>query len=119
LRSRGESRKIDGVESSRCVVPFSWFKISVNTSRKLRDCIGDDHSRVQATRCIERLSDRAGARADQVWYELNGRYAHALIEWADYDVKARIVIDLEAEEIIDLYGPEEIDELRAERYSAD
>ena len=100
-------------------MPFSWFKISVNTSRKLRDCIGDDHSRVHATRCIETLADRAGARADQVWFELNGKYAHALVEWSTYDVKAKIAIDLEAEQIIDLYAPEEIDQLRAERYSAD
>lgn len=100
-------------------MPFSWFKISVNTSPKLRDCIGDDHSRVHATRCIQTLTDRAGARTDQVWFELNGKFAHALIEWVDYDVKAKVIIDLEAVEIIDLYRPEEIDQLRAERYSAD
>jgi hypothetical protein len=100
-------------------MPFSWFKISANTSRKLRDCIGDDHSRAHASRCIETLIDRVGARADGVWFELNGRYAHALVEWPDHDVKAKVIIDLEAVEIIDLYRPEEIDELRAERYAAD
>jgi hypothetical protein len=100
-------------------MPFSWVKMSVNTSPKLRDCIGDDHSRVHAKRCIESLTDRVGARADQVWFELNGKYAHAVIEWPDHEAKAKLIIDLEAVQIIDLYGPEEIDELRAERYSAD
>ncbi len=100
-------------------MPFSWVKVSSHTSHKLRDCIGDDGSRVHAKHCIETLTRKAGGRADQTWFELNGKYARVLIEWSTPEEKAKIVIDLEAEDVIDVYGPEEIDELAAERYSAD
>ena len=99
-------------------MPFSWVKVSSHTSHKLRDCIGDDHSRVHAKHCIETLTVTAGGRADQVWFELNGKYARVLIEWATPEEKAKIVIDLEAEDIVDVYAPEEIDELAADRSSA-
>jgi hypothetical protein len=100
-------------------MPFSWVKVSSHTSRKLRDCIGDDASRMHASHCIDVITGKAGGRADQTWFELNGKYARVLIEWSTPDEKARIVLDLEAEEVIDLYSPEEIDLLAAERYSAD
>jgi hypothetical protein len=99
-------------------MPFSWVKVSTHTSRKLRDCIGDDGSRVHVKQCIETLAGRSGC-AEQTWFELNGKYARVLIQWSTPADKAKIVLDLEAEDVIDLYPPEEIDELAAERYSAD
>jgi hypothetical protein len=100
-------------------MPFSWVKVSGHTSRKLRDCIGDDHSRVHARQCIATLVEKAGGRSDQVWFELNGKYARVMIEWPTPEEKAKIILDLEAEDVVDVFGPEEIDALAAERYSAD
>jgi hypothetical protein len=100
-------------------MPFSWVKISTHTSRKLRDCIGDDRSRVHVKRCIETVAGKAGGRASESWFELNGKYARVLIEWQTAEEKTNIVIDLEAEEVVDVYAPEEIDRLSAERYEAE
>jgi hypothetical protein len=99
-------------------MPFSWVKVSTHTSHKLRDCVGDDRKRVHVKECIEKITGESG-KAHSTWFELNGKYARVLIEWATPDDKAKIVLDLEAEDVIDLYPPEEIDELAAERYSAD
>ena len=100
-------------------MPFSWVKVSGHTSQKLRDCLGDDHSRVHTKHCIEALAKKAGGSADQVWFELNGKYSRVLIEWETPEEKAKIVLDLEAEDVVDVFGPEEIDALASERYAAD
>jgi hypothetical protein len=98
-------------------MPFSWVKVSTHTSHKLRDCIGDDRRRVHAKHCIEIIGGESG-KVHETWFELNGKYALVLIEWSTPEDKAKMVFDLEAEDVIDLYPPEEIDELAAERYSA-
>ena len=62
---------------------------------------------------------RPAAGRTEAWFELNGKYARVLIEWADPAEKAKIIFDLEGDQVIDLYPPEEIDEIAAERHSAD
>jgi hypothetical protein len=99
-------------------MPFSWVRVPSNTSRKLRDCAGDDHSKVHIKRCIEDLTTKAGGRAEEVWFEGSGKFAHAHIYWETNEQKRNIILDLEAVEVVDLFEPEEIDELTAERYSA-
>ena len=100
-------------------MPFSWVRVSSHTSPKLRDCIGDDYSRVNAKHCIEAITSKAGGSAHESWFELNGKYARVLIEWASPEEKAKILFDLEGDQVIDLYSPEEIDEFAAERHAAD
>lgn len=100
-------------------MPFSWVRIPSNTSKKIHDCLGDDRSKVHVKHCIEVVTAESGEGAcvDQISFEASGKFAHARIGWVDCEQKRRIILDLEAVEVIDLYEPEEIDELIAERYS--
>ena len=47
----------------------------------------------------------------------NGKFAHARINWVDCEQKRKIILDLEAVEVIDLYEADDIDRFIAERYS--
>ena len=98
-------------------MPFSWVRVPSNTSRKLRECAGDDHRKARFKECIEEVTGNAGGRADKVLFEGSGKFAHVHIEWDDMAQKRRIVLDLEAVEVVDLYEAEDIDALIAEQYS--
>jgi hypothetical protein len=95
-------------------MPFSWVRISTHTSRKLRDCIGKDPTRVRAKECIESLVADRGGSATFVMFERNGKFARVVLEYPSDDEKAAIVLDLEADEVIDLLPPDQLDELIAE-----
>jgi hypothetical protein len=95
-------------------MPFSWVRISTHTSRKLRDCIGKDPTRVHAKECIEKLVSDRGGRATFVMFERNGKFARVVLDYPSDDEKAAIILDLEADEVIDLLPPDQLDELIAE-----
>jgi hypothetical protein len=99
-------------------MPFSWVRLSSHTSRKIRECMGDSRSNVRFEECVGTIVADAGGRLEQLWLEQNGKFAHAHIRWETPDQKARIVYDLEADQVIDLVSPAEIDELADPRYSA-
>src|SRR6266436_1104093 len=99
-------------------MPFSWVRISSHTSQKIRECAGDDHSKVRFAECVQEIATSDGGSVEQLWFEPNGKFAHAHIYWETYEQKQNIIFDLEAEDVVDLYSPEEIDDMNAERYSA-
>jgi hypothetical protein len=98
-------------------MPFSWVRVPSNTSKKLRDCAGNDHTKARMKDCIAEVAGNAGGRADKVLFEGSGKFAHVHIEWEDIGQKRKIVLDLEAVEVVDLYEAEDIDALIAEQYS--
>ena len=94
-------------------MPFSWVRVSTHTSRKLRDCIGKDPTRVRAKQCIESLVASRGATAVLVLFEKNGKFARVVLEYPD-EAKAAVLFDLEADQVLDLVPADELDELIAE-----
>ncbi len=95
-------------------MPFSWVRVSTHTSRKLRDCIAKDPSRVRAKQCIESIVADRGGTASLVMFERNGKFARVVLEYPGDGEKAAILLDLEADQVIDLLPPDELDELIAE-----
>jgi hypothetical protein len=99
-------------------MPFSWVRVSSHTSQKIRECTGDNHSKAKFEECVRQIVGDDGGGVESIWFEPNGRYAHAHIYWETSEQKRNIIFDLEAEDVVDLYSAEEIDALTAERYSA-
>ncbi|MFL5962277.1 MAG: hypothetical protein ACJ757_05225 [Gaiellaceae bacterium] len=52
-----------------------------------------------------------GGRVEEIWFEQNGRYARVRFYWETQEQKARILFDLEGDEVIDLLTPQEVDDL--------
>ena len=46
-------------------MPFSWVKMPSNTSRKIRECMGDNKSKAKFKECVEEIvaSDGGAPRA--------------------------------------------------------
>jgi len=99
-------------------MPFSWVLIPSNTSRKIRARAGDDRTKVRFKELVEEIAENAGGSAREIYFELSGKFAHAHIYWDEPEQKQRIVFDLEAEEVVDLYSAGEIDAFDAAPYSA-
>jgi hypothetical protein len=98
-------------------MPFSWVRVPSNTSHKIRECAGDDHTKVRFKAAVEEVVANDGGGVDKILFEGSGKYAHVHISWDTIEQKRNIVLDLEATEVVDLYEAEEIDELIAERQS--
>jgi hypothetical protein len=99
-------------------MPFSWVRLSSHTSHKIRECMGDSRSKVRFAECVHKIVADAGGSLEQLWFEQNGKFAHGHIQWYTPEQKAHIVYDLEADQVIDLVSPQEIDELAHARKSA-
>ena len=99
-------------------MPFSWVRLSSHTSRKIRECMGDSMLKVRFEECVGQIVADAGGTLEQLWFEQNGKFAHGHIRWETPEQKAHIVYDLEADQVIDLVSPQEIDELADARKSA-
>jgi hypothetical protein len=96
-------------------MPFSWIRVSSRTSRKIRDCMGESDSKVRFEECLRDIVASDGGAVERVWFELNGKFAHAHVYWETLEQKAAIVFDVEADQVIDLASPQEIDEWARER----
>ena len=96
-------------------MPFSWMRVPGNTSPKVRRCMGDDHSKVRFEACVKDIVADDGGRVDQLWFELNGTFAHVHFYWETVEQKTAIVFDLEADDVVDIVSPEELDKLARER----
>jgi hypothetical protein len=96
------------------------MRVPGNTSPKIRKCMENEKSNSKATfeSCLKKVVEDAGGKASDVWFEQNGTYAHALVEWETLDQKAAIVFDIEADEVIDVMSPADLDKLAHERRSA-
>lgn len=99
-------------------MPFSWMRVSNGTSRRIKDCMGDDHSKGRFQKCVEDIVDEDGGRVDGVWFELNGKFAHVHVYWETQDQKANIIFDLEADQVVDLLSVEEAEDIARERGGA-
>jgi hypothetical protein len=98
-------------------MPFSWVRAPSHTSRKIRECMGSNQSKVKFEECVRNIVASDGGSVDQIWFEPNGQFAHIHISWDTPEQKRSIVFDLGAEDIVDLHSAEEIDNLEAEPFS--
>ena len=100
-------------------MPHSWLRIPANTGRKVRECMGSDHSKGKFRECVAQVVADDGGTLDDLWFEGNGRWAHAYITYEGDAQRRRIVLDLEAEQATDLYSADEIDQYIAESYDGE
>jgi hypothetical protein len=100
-------------------MPFSWVKVSSYTSHRIRQCMGDERSKRRFSECVSALVEREGGRVDAVWFELNGKFAHVSFYYENEEQRTNIIFDLEAEDVIDLVTPEEVDHRTRHRSEAD
>lgn len=94
-------------------MPFSWLRVPNEPSPKVKACMGKDQSKAKFASCVESIVAANGGKADPVMFETNGRWARAYVYWETQHQKRDIVLDLQAEEIIDLISPAEVDTLIA------
>jgi hypothetical protein len=92
-------------------MPFSWVRVSSATSPKVRACTGGDSSKRKFEECVRSIVADDGGRVESLWFEQNGRFARVRFYWETHEQKARIVFDLEGEEVIDLLTTQEVDDL--------
>lgn len=99
-------------------MPFSWLKVPTGTSRKIHQCAGPNPTKVKFESCVQDIVASDGGSVDgQIRYEGNGKFAHVHVCYDTQDQKRRIVYDLDAVEVVDLYSAEEIDEMSVETYT--
>ncbi|MGZ4334951.1 MAG: hypothetical protein ACXVRJ_11865 [Gaiellaceae bacterium] len=96
-------------------MPMSWVKTPSGTSRRMRECMGEDWSKQNFEACVGTLVDSSGGRVLGVWFEQNAKYAHVHFYWDTLEQKAAILYDLQGEDVVDLITAPEADELVAER----
>jgi hypothetical protein len=118
LLSGGELSKIDATDRVGEAMPFSWVRVSGGTSPKVRRCMGEDHSKQKFADCVRAIVEDDRGRVESLWFEDNGRYARVRFYWETQEQKAKIIFDLEADQVIDLLTPEQVDDLIREREEA-
>lgn len=92
-------------------MPWSWARVSTGTSPKLRICMDGDTSAAKAERCIKMIVEAREGEVVDVKFEPNGRWARVNFYWKDPRVKHGIVLDLQAEQVLDVISAEEMDAL--------
>ena len=92
-------------------MPWSWARVSTGTSPKLQNCMGGDTSAANAEQCIRTIVEARGGRIEDVKFEPNGRWARVYFYWEDPHVKHAIVLDLQAQQVLDVISGDEMDSL--------
>jgi hypothetical protein len=92
-------------------MPWSWMRVSLGTSPKLRDCVGDDKTPRRYDDCIHRIAEADGAQYVDVKFDPSGRYAHITFYWENPSVKFAVIYDLEGDQAIDLVGVDDMEQL--------
>jgi hypothetical protein len=90
-------------------MPFSWIRVSRQTSPKLHNCMGSDTSRTKFEECIDRIVRDDGGGVEAIYFELNGRWARVHFRWDTVEQRNQIIYDLEGDDAIDLLSSEEAD----------
>ena len=90
-------------------MPFSWMRVQNAISPKVRACMGGDLSKRKFADCVSKVVADHGGRVESLWSEANGRFARVHVEWNNHDDKAKIVFDLEATDVIDVFTALEVD----------
>jgi hypothetical protein len=91
---------------------WSWVRVATATSPKLEDCTGDDKSARKFEECVRTIVANANGRVDDVKFEPNGRWARVHFYWEDVRVKHAVIYDLQADEVLDGFSSEEMDNIR-------
>ena len=90
-------------------MPYSWVRVQNAISPKVRACMGADLSKRKFADCVGKVIEDDGGRLESIWFEQNGRFARVHVEWNTRDEIAKIVFDLEATDVIDMFTPLEVD----------
>jgi hypothetical protein len=100
-------------------MPFSWVRVPTHTSRKIRECTAGNETKTKFEECVVDIvaGDGGSVVGDQIWFEPNGRFAHVYISWDTPDQKRKIVLDLDAADVVDLYSSAEMEQKDAEAYT--
>ena len=92
---------------------WSWVRGSYGTSAKVRDCMGDDRSARKFDECVRSIVQTRNGRVDDVLFEANGKRARVRFWWENHDDKLAIVLDLEADDVQDVFSADEMDDRRS------
>ena len=65
----------------------------------------------KAEQCIRKIVEDRGGEVADVKFEPNGRWARVNFYWEDPRVKHGIVLDLQAQQVLDVISAEEMDAL--------
>ena len=94
-------------------MPWSWFRVSTGTSKKLHDCMGGDTSARRFEACARRIVESAGAEVVDLKFEPNGRWARIYFYWDDPRVKHKVILDMDGRDVVDLISADDLEGLRA------
>ncbi|HEX7069853.1 MAG TPA: hypothetical protein VF190_03560 [Rhodothermales bacterium] len=97
---------------------MSWVKVQTTSSRRMRQCMGDDTSRQQFEKCLHAIVQSNGGTVDGTWYEPSTKVAHVHVTWTTVDQRKAIMYDLESLGDGDMLTGEEVDTLIEEREAA-
>jgi hypothetical protein len=98
-------------------MPHSWVRVSSTSSPKIRQCRGK--TRAEFETCVKNIVEVRGGTFEELYFEVNGRWARVKFKWADHYQKAMIVYDLEGTDVIDVLTTAEADELERRIAEAD
>jgi hypothetical protein len=100
-------------------MPFSWIRIPNHYSPKISEYMEED-TKAAFVRAVERIvGEDGGELLGHVYFEVNGRWAHAHVSWDTKEQRRDIVFDLEAEQAVDLLTLDELGSLSDQRRKAD
>jgi hypothetical protein len=100
-------------------MPFSWLRVSSQPSRKIKECMGSDHSKGRFHACATDIISASGGELRDAWFEGNGRWAHLHVYTDTQQQMQRIILDLEAEQAVELFSVDDMEMMIAERFEAD
>ena len=91
-------------------MPWSWARVSTGTSPKLQNCMAATR-RPRKPSSIRTIVEARGGRIEDVKFEPNGRWARVYFYWEDPHTKHAIVLDLQAQQVLDVISGDEMDSL--------
>jgi len=97
---------------------MSWVKVQTTSSKRMRECMGNNPSRQQFETCLHSIVESNGGTVDGVWYEPSTKVAHVHVTWTTVDQRKAIMYDLESLGDGDMLTGEEVDTLVEEREAA-
>ena len=74
--------------------------------------MGSNTSAAKFEECVTDIVSEAGGEAEEVKFEVNGRWARVRFHWDNVQVKHNVIYDLQADHVVDLISGEDRDELQ-------
>jgi hypothetical protein len=97
---------------------MSWVKVRTASSKRMRECMGDDTSRQQFESCLHSIVESNGGTVEGTWYEPSTKVAHVHVTWTTIEQRKAIMYDLESQGDGDMLTGDEVDALVEEREAA-